>query len=126
VVLVEQDSLAGGSLLSEPLAGPFEAWRAGRLGALQMGAKNGAWCVGCCWALMAALFALGVMSIVWMAFVAALIAAERLLPWKGTAVRAVAVVLAVLGIAVAFAPEKVPGLTIPGAPDAMPAMTMGG
>ena len=34
VVLVEQDSLAGGSLLSEPLAGPFEAWRAGRLGEL--------------------------------------------------------------------------------------------
>jgi len=34
VVLVEQDSLAGGSLLSEPLDGPFEAWRAGRLGEL--------------------------------------------------------------------------------------------
>ena len=41
-----------------------------------MGVKHGAWCVGCCWALMAALFALGVMSIAWMAFVAALIAAE--------------------------------------------------
>ena len=46
-----------------------------------MGAKHGAWCVGCCWALMAALFALGVMSIAWMAFVAALIAAEKTLPW---------------------------------------------
>ncbi len=34
VVLVEQDSLAGGSLLSEPLDGPFEAWRAGRLAEL--------------------------------------------------------------------------------------------
>ena len=79
-----------------------------------MGIEHGGVCVGCCWWLMAALFALGVMSIAWMAFVAALIAAERLLPWKGPAVRAVAVVLAVLGIAVAFAPEKVPGLTIPG------------
>ena len=39
-------------------------------GALQMGATHGAWCVGCCWALMASLFALGVMSIAWMAFVA--------------------------------------------------------
>jgi predicted metal-binding membrane protein len=97
----------------------------GRLGALRMGIEHGGVCVGCCWWLMAALFALGVMSIAWMAFVAALIAAERLLPWKAPAVRAIAVVLAVLGIAVAFAPEQVPGLTIPGTPDATPAMTMG-
>jgi hypothetical protein len=46
------------------------------------------------------------------------------LPWKTPAVRAVAVALAVIGIAVAFAPEKVPGLTIPGSPAAMPAMEM--
>ena len=82
------------------------------------GSSTAAW-------LMAALFALGVMSIAWMAFVAALIAAERLLPWKAPAVRAVAVVLAVLGLAVAIAPDKVPGLTIPGSPEAMPAMGMG-
>ena len=42
-----------------------------------MGARHGAWCVGCCWALMASLFALGVMSIAWMAFVAGLIAARE-------------------------------------------------
>jgi predicted metal-binding membrane protein len=99
-------------------------WHPGRLGALRMGIEHGAICIGCCWTLMAALFALGVMSVAWMAFVAALIAAERLLPWKAPAVRAVAVVLAVLGLAVAFAPEQVPGLTIPGTPDAMPAMGM--
>jgi predicted metal-binding membrane protein len=39
------------------------SWRDGRVGALRMGIEHGAWCVGCCWALMAALFALGVMSI---------------------------------------------------------------
>ena len=50
-----------------------------------MGAKHGAWCVGCCWALMAALFALGVMSLAWMAFVAALIALEKTLPWRRVA-----------------------------------------
>ncbi len=50
-----------------PLGFLLGSWRAGRLGALRMGAKNGAWCVGCCWALMASLFALGVMSIAWMA-----------------------------------------------------------
>ena len=60
-----------------PLGFLLGAWRDGRAGALQMGARHGGWCVGCCWALMASLFALGVMSIAWMAFVAALIAAEK-------------------------------------------------
>ena len=101
-------------------------WHRGRLGALRMGVEHGGVCIGCCWTLMAALFALGVMSIAWMALVAALIAAERLLPWKAPAVRAVAAVLVVLGLAVAFAPERVPGLTIPGSPEAMPAMSMDG
>ena len=45
-------------------------WHEGYGGALRMGVTHGAWCVGCCWALMAALFALGVMSIGWMVFVA--------------------------------------------------------
>ena len=40
---------------------------------LQIGMRHGGWCIGCCSALMASLFALGVMSIVWMAFVAGLI-----------------------------------------------------
>ena len=53
-------------------------------------------CVGCSWALMAALFALGVMSLTWMAVVAALIAAERLLP-GAMRPAAVAVVLVALG-----------------------------
>jgi predicted metal-binding membrane protein len=88
-------------------------WTPGYGGALRMGVEHGAWCVGCCWALMAALFALGVMSVGWMAFVAALIAVEKLLPWKALANRGVAVLLAVLGIAVAFVPGSVPGLTLP-------------
>jgi predicted metal-binding membrane protein len=88
-------------------------WRHGRLGALRMGAGHGAWCVGCCWALMAMLFALGVMSVGWMAFVAALITVEKLLPWKALANRGIAVLLVVLGLAVAFSPGRVPGLTLP-------------
>jgi predicted metal-binding membrane protein len=98
------------------------AWRPGRLGALRMGIEHGGWCVGCCWALMAALFALGVMSIGWMAFIAALIAIEKLLPWQAVANRGIAVLLVVLGLAVAFAPEDVPGLTLPDSPEAMQAM----
>jgi predicted metal-binding membrane protein len=42
-----------------PLGSLLGSWRDGLSGALQMGARNGAWCVGCCWALMASLFALG-------------------------------------------------------------------
>ena len=97
--------------------GPFEflltAWRPGRVGALRMGLEHGGWCVGCCWALMATLLALGAMSVSWMIFVATLIALEKLLPWKPVANRSIAVLLAVLGLAVAFAPDDVPGLTVP-------------
>ncbi len=96
-----------------PLDFLIERWRDGLGGALLLGLEHGAWCVGCCWALMAALFALGVMSIAWMALIAALIAIEKLLPWKRTANRSIAILLAVLGLAVAFAPGSVPGLTLP-------------
>ena len=46
-----------------------------------MGLRNGGWCLGCSWALMAALFALGVMSLTWMALIAALVALEKIGPW---------------------------------------------
>jgi hypothetical protein len=87
-----------------------------------MGIEHGRVCAGSSWALMAALFALGVMSLGWMVLVAALIAAEKLLPWRTVATRGVAVLLTVLAVGVAFAPEHVPGLTIPGSPAAREAM----
>jgi predicted metal-binding membrane protein len=99
-----------------------EHWRPGRVGALRTGIEHGRVCVGSSWALMATLFALGVMSISWMVLVTALIAAEKLLPWKEVANRGIVVLLAVLAAAVAFAPEDVPGLTIPGSRAAMEAM----
>ena len=106
---------------------PFEfllgAWRPGRVGALRMGIAHGAWCVGCCWALMVALLSLGVMSVGWMIFIAALIAGEKLLPSKQVANRSVAVLLVILGLGVAFAADDVPGLTVP-SDGAGPAMQM--
>ena len=105
-----------------PLMFLMKHWRPGRRGGLRMGVIHGGWCVGCCWALMAALFALGVMSLGWMAFIAALIAIEKLLPWKALANRGIAILLLVLGLAVAFTPGSVPGLTLPGSPKAMQAM----
>jgi predicted metal-binding membrane protein len=60
-------------------------WRNGRAGAFRMGAHHGAYCVGCCWALMLLLFAGGVMNVVWIAGLSGLVLAEKLTPW-GTAV----------------------------------------
>jgi predicted metal-binding membrane protein len=96
-----------------PLDFVMTNWRDGPLGALRMGVVHGAWCVGCCWGLMAALFALGVMSLTWMIAIAGLIAIEKLLPWPTVANRLIAVTLAVLAFAVALAPGEVPGLTLP-------------
>src|SRR5215208_2322169 len=105
-----------------PMMFLLSRWRPGRLGALRMGVEHGGWCVGCCWGLMVALFALGVMSIGWMVFVAALIAIEKLLPWSPLANRGIAVLLVALGAAVAFAPDDVPGLTLPDSAAARSAM----
>jgi predicted metal-binding membrane protein len=88
-------------------------WRSGRLGAIRMGAEHGAYCVGCCWGLMIVLFALGVMSLTWMAVVAALIFAQKLLPRGKLLTRVFAVAFVAAGMWVASAPESVPGLTLP-------------
>jgi predicted metal-binding membrane protein len=89
------------------------AWRDGRAGAVRMGARHGVWCVGCCWALMASLFALGVMNIAWTAFVAGLIALEKLAPYRRVATWATALVFLVLGVLVLVDPDAIPGLTLP-------------
>jgi len=97
-----------------PIAFLLGSWRPGRRGGLRMGMTHGAWCAGCCWALMAALFALGVMSIGWTAFVAALVALEKLLPWRRVATWATGTLLAALGVLLLAAPATVPVLTLPG------------
>jgi predicted metal-binding membrane protein len=98
-----------------PLGFLLGSWRDGPGGGFRMGAKNGAWCVGCCWALMASLFALGVMSVVWMAAVAGLIAIEKTLPWRRAATWGTAAVLLALGVLLFAAPGAIPGLTVPDA-----------
>ena len=71
---------------------PFEfimtRWREGGSGAFAMGIEHGAFCTGCCWALMALLFVLGVMNILWIASLTILVALEKMLPrstWLSTA-----------------------------------------
>ncbi|MEN3285597.1 MAG: hypothetical protein V7607_6737 [Solirubrobacteraceae bacterium] len=96
-----------------PLGFLVGSWRDGLSGALRMGTRHGAWCVGCCWALMASLFALGVMSLAWMAFVAALIALEKTLPWRRAVTYGTAALLLILGVLLLAAPDAIPGLTLP-------------
>ena len=90
------------------------SWREGRIGALEMGSRHAAWCLGCCWALMAGLFALGVMSLSWMAFIAVLIGLEKILPWGRVVTWATAAILVLLAIGLLAAPHAVPGLVVPG------------
>ena len=63
---------------------------------------------------MASLFALGVMSVVWMAVVAGLIAFEKLIPSRRTATYVTAGILLVLGVLMIVAPDAIPALTVPG------------
>jgi predicted metal-binding membrane protein len=69
-----------------PFAFLLNHWRDGPRGALRMGFDHGLYCLGCCWVLMALLFAVGVMNLVWVAAIAAFVFAEKLLPggiWFG-------------------------------------------
>jgi predicted metal-binding membrane protein len=63
-----------------PLSFLISDWRPGRLGALVMGLKHGAFCVGCCWLLMVLMSAAGVMSLFWMAALAVFVLAEKAAP----------------------------------------------
>ena len=98
--------------------------RRGTAGALRMGAEHGLWCAGCCWALMVVLFAVGVMSLFWMAVVAAIVLAEKALPGGARLSRALGIALIVLGVWIAASPASVPNLTEPAQTDAMPSMSM--
>ena len=57
-------------------------WRDGRHGAVIMGLRHGAFCIGCCWMLMAVLFAVGIMNVVWGAALTVFVVAEKVLPWR--------------------------------------------
>lgn len=64
-----------------PFAFVLNYWRDGWKGALRMGADHGLYCLGCCWFLMALLFAVGAMNLLWVAAIAVLVFAEKLLPY---------------------------------------------
>jgi predicted metal-binding membrane protein len=84
-----------------PLSFTMLSWREGASGALDMGARYGLLCVGCCFTLATALIALGFASPGWTALVGGLIALEKLSPSRFVATRISALVLAVLAVAMA-------------------------
>jgi predicted metal-binding membrane protein len=75
-----------------PLGFLLSRWRDGKLGALEMGVRHGLYCLGCCWALMAVLFAVGVMNLLWIAGLSLLVLIEKVMP-AGVVVARIAGVL---------------------------------
>jgi len=72
-------------------------WRGGRAGPIRMGLHHGLHCLGCCWALMAVLFAVGVMNLLWVAGLALLVLVEKMMPATVLVSRMAGVALLIAG-----------------------------
>ncbi len=84
------------------------SWREGLSGALQMGASDRAWCLGCCWLLCVIMFPLGMMNVAVLASVTVIVFVEKTLPWGAKMARAVGAVLFAYGLL---------AIILPAAPD---------
>jgi predicted metal-binding membrane protein len=73
-------------------------FRGDLLGSLLLGLRHGAYCVGCCWVLMALLFVGGVMNVLWIALLALLVLLEKVTPFGGRVARAAGVACIVAGV----------------------------
>ncbi|HEY2524289.1 MAG TPA: DUF2182 domain-containing protein [Candidatus Binataceae bacterium] len=76
-------------------------WREGGAGAIAMGLRHGAFCVGCCWMLMALLFVAGVMNLLWVAVLTGFVLIERATRWGETLATASGFALIATGLALA-------------------------
>ena len=81
-----------------PLGFLMTNWRDGKLGALRMGLRHGVYCLGCCWALMCVLFAVGVMNLVWVGALTGLVLLEKIGPKGALVARVAGAALVVMGI----------------------------
>ena len=79
------------------VAGPMPSKEMDGLGALRSGLGHGAYCLGCCWMLMALLFVGGIMNLVWIAAIALLVLVEKTLPWGGWTGRLAGILLVLWG-----------------------------
>jgi len=87
-----------------PMAFLLSEWRNGAKGAWVMGVRHGAFCVGCCWGLMALLFVGGVMNLLWIALLAGAVLIEKLLPFGATLAKLAGLALCAGGIWLLAAP----------------------
>ena len=86
-----------------PMGFLLTSWRDGALGAFRMGLHHGAYCLGCCWSLMAVLFVVGTMNLVWMGILSMVIFVEKIVPHgvemgKATGLALIALGLAMMGL----------------------------
>ncbi|HXJ83265.1 MAG TPA: DUF2182 domain-containing protein [Candidatus Methylomirabilis sp.] len=93
-----------------PLGFLLGHWRAGLRGSLALGWSHAMYCLGCCWALMLVLVAAGAMGLAWVLLIAAIVAAEKLLPRGDWIARATGGAFLLLGVAVALRPNLVTAL----------------
>lgn len=82
-----------------PLGYVMTHWREGRSGALLMGLHHGLYCIGCCWALMAILFVVGVMNLAWMALLSLFMFIEKVSARGLVAGKIVGILLIAAGVA---------------------------
>jgi predicted metal-binding membrane protein len=81
-----------------PLGFLMSNWRDGSRGAFLMGVRHGIFCLGCCWALMAVLFVVGVMNLAWVGVLTLFILAEKIGPAGARVARAGGAILIALGV----------------------------
>jgi predicted metal-binding membrane protein len=91
-----------------PMSFIMTSWREGTLGALQMGAIHGAWCLGCCWLLCAIMFPLGMMNVAALATVTVIVFAEKTLPWGLAVAQAVGIIIFAYGLLIIIQPQALP------------------
>jgi predicted metal-binding membrane protein len=101
-------------------------------GCLALGLRHGAYCVGCCWVLMALLFVVGVMNVLWIALLALLVLLEKLTPWGRWVARAAGVACVAAGVWMvssepaaatptsAFPPKSSPSYLLPRSDESLP------
>jgi predicted metal-binding membrane protein len=81
-----------------PLGFLMTNWRDGTIGAFRMGFRHGAYCLGCCWALMCVLFVVGVMNLIWVAALTGFVLIEKIGPAGAIVARVAGAAMVVIGI----------------------------
>jgi predicted metal-binding membrane protein len=85
-------------------------YRRGPLAGARLGLEHGMFCLGCCWALMLVMFAVGMAHLAWMGVLAIVMLVEKAAPWGERVVVPVAACLGLLAVAALAVPGSVPGL----------------